>query len=339
VRSRDLRSSVFLLVEAEVSMSNEDIIAATSAACGGFISSVVLYPCEIIKNRYQAELKRKEEKETERKTIGEFKGNDVQEVTTFSSIVRSTLRTQGVWGFYKGVFQGSGQSALEKGLYNLLYQKLIRVFKRLNQGASPSWPLLLVLGYLCEWSHMPLTMPLDVGLKLYQIGQKEVPPKSYVRCVVDHYRNRGVRGFYAGGDAYFFLCCKPAIQYMVFETVKPWWLRHGAKELTALRAFFVGAFARAVATLLIYPFIRSNAVLKGMYVDNEDNKLGKKKNVPRSTLEVLVYMIREHGFFSLYQGLSPQISRGVMSAALAMLVKEKIAYFVRLLLIRQDRRV
>ena len=118
---------------------------------------------------------------------------------------------------------------------------------------------------------------------------------------------------------------------MVFETIKPWWLRHGAKELTALRAFLVGAFARAVATLIVYPFIRSNAVLKGMYVDKKD----KKKKVPKSTLHVLVYMIRQHGFLSLYQGLSPQISRGVMSAALAMLVKEKIAYFVRLLLVRR----
>ena len=309
-------------------MSEEDIIAATSAACGGFVSSVVLYPCEIIKNRYQAELKRNENE------TGEFKGSDDvslgKEETTFSSIVRRTMREQGIGGFYKGVLQGSGQSALEKGLYNLLYQKLIRAFRRRYGGENPSWPMLLLLGYLCEWSHMPVTMPLDVALKLYHIGQKENPPKSYVRCVKDHFSKRGPKGFYAGGDAYVFLCCKPAIQYMVFETIKPWCLRHGAKELTALRAFLVGAFARAVATLIIYPFIRSNAVLKGIYVDKKE-----KEHVPKSTLQVLMYMIREHGFLSLYQGLSPQISRGVMSAALAMLVKEKIAYFVRLLLVRR----
>ena len=314
--------------------SEEDIIAATSAACGGFVSSLVLYPCEIIKNRYQAELKRTED--FKKKRSDEFKGEDEvvvvsnEDKTTFTSIVRRTMKEQGVLGFYKGVFQGSGQSALEKGLYNLLYQKIIRAFRR-RFGANPSWPVLLLLGYICEWSHMPVTMPLDVALKLYQIGQKENPPKSYWKSVKDHYGKRGFKGFYAGGDAYFFLCCKPAIQYMVFETIKPWWLRHGAKELTALRAFLVGAFARAVATLIVYPFIRSNAVLKGMYVDKKD----KKEKVPKSTLHVLVYMIRQHGFLSLYQGLSPQISRGVMSAALAMLVKEKIAYFVRLLLVRR----
>lgn len=326
----------------------EDVINAISAGAGGFVSSMVLYPVEIIKNRYQAALQKNQkkrgtddlapfgrdvdEKGDAEEEVERVRRNDENETVgqtgvSFQGVVTSTYETQGLLGFYKGVLHGSGQSATEKALYNVIFQKL----RRACGFSANNWIALLVLGYISEWSHMPLTMPMDVALKLYQIGQKDRPPKSYVRCVRDHYDAFGWRGFYAGIDAYVILCGKPAIQYAVFETVKPWFLLRGAKDLTALRAFLVGALSRAIATLVIYPYIRANAVLKGMLKDRDDDKKvdTTRRRVKLTTMSVLLYVLNAHGPLALYQGLTPQLSRGVMSAALAMLVKERIASNVR----------
>eukprot|EP00940_MAST-03C_sp_MAST-3C-sp2_P002511 g2511.t1 len=269
-------------------ISNEDGVAALSAGLGGFVSSFVLYPVEIVKNRYQAELKQRG-----------------RAASTFKSILLSTARERGLRGLYAGVEKGAIQSAIEKAIYYLIYAS--------------------------EWSHMILTMPMDVSLKLYQIRQKENPPKSYATVVRDHFRSRGLRGFYHGASAYVVLCAKPAIQYCVFESLKKVALRKTRKkDLSAFVAFFLGAISRAIATLIIFPFIRANAVRKGKMDSADDDGLADL-----GTLRAIARVASEHGFMSLYQGLAPQLSRGVMSAALAMVVKERTSALARSLFARR----
>eukprot|EP00939_MAST-03C_sp_MAST-3C-sp1_P004198 g4198.t1 len=150
-------------------ISREDVVASISAGAGGFVSSFALYPIEIVKNRYQAELK---EGKTNNKLGGErattTEGGASNADPSLRSIVRKTFERQGIAGFYRGVEKGSFQSALEKCLYYLVFTKLQRVWRRVG-GRDPSWVALLVLGYVAEWSHMALTMPMDVALNTTDI--------------------------------------------------------------------------------------------------------------------------------------------------------------------------
>ena len=82
------------------------------------------------------------------------------------------------------------------------------------------------------------------------------------------YKAKGVAGFYKGLAAYVVLCLRPAIQFAVFERLKAWKLaaRQNASaptstvSLSALEAFVLGALARAVATVAVYPYTRAKVM-------------------------------------------------------------------------------
>ena len=141
---------------------------------------------------------------------------------------------------------------------------------------------------------------------------------------------------YKGIQAYTILCLKPSIQYTVFEQVKRMILiarsknnpshsmRKGSSQsLTALESFLLGMIARAIATIAVFPFIRAKVLLQSGSIKQRDND-GKQPDV----FAMLLDMCRDGGVANLFQGLGPELSRGVLSAALMMMVKEKIAALV-----------
>ena len=144
---------------------------------------------------------------------------------------------------------------------------------------------------------------------------------------------KGIGGFYKGIEAYTVLCLKPAIQYTVYEQVKRIVLvarqsgsrvRSQAEEsLNAAEAFFLGMFARVVATMLTYPYLRAKVMLQSTYGDAK-----VKPTIPQMIAEQL----STGGVWGLYQGIGPELTRGIFSAALMMMVKERIGVVVRALI-------
>mmetsp|Transcript_13318 Transcript_13318/g.20209 ORF Transcript_13318/g.20209 Transcript_13318/m.20209 type:complete len:97 (-) Transcript_13318:23-313(-) len=87
--------------------------------------------------------------------------------------------------------------------------------------------------------------------------------------------------------------------------------------------------ARAVATVVVFPFIRAK-VMAQANSDSDNNK---------SMLETVVAMHREGGLSQLFQGLGPELTRGVLSAALMMMVKEQIAATVKAAILPSKQRI
>lgn len=133
------------------------------------------------------------------------------------------------------------------------------------------------------------------------------------------------------------LCLKPAIQYTVYEQVKQ--IVIAARRLntdgkavvddslSAAEAFFLGMFARIVATMLTYPYLRAKVLLQSTYGNAK-----VKPTIPQMIAEQL----SKGGVWGLYQGIGPELTRGVFSAALMMMVKERIGVIVRALVDGQD---
>lgn len=144
---------------------------------------------------------------------------------------------------------------------------------------------------------------------------------------------KGIGGFYKGIQAYVVLCLKPAIQYTVYEQVKQIVITarrlqaHGKAvvddSLSAAEAFFLGMFARIVATMLTYPYLRAKVLLQSTYGNAK-----VKPTIPQMIAEQL----SKGGLHSVYQGIGPELTRGVFSAALMMMVKERIGVVVRALI-------
>lgn len=129
------------------------------------------------------------------------------------------------------------------------------------------------------------------------------------------------------------LCLKPAIQYTVYEQVKQIVIAtrrlqvHGKAavddSLSAAEAFFLGMFARIVATMLTYPYLRAKVLLQSTYGNAK-----VKPTIPQMIAEQL----SKGGVWGMYQGIGPELTRGVFSAALMMMVKERIGVIVRALI-------
>lgn len=135
-------------------------------------------------------------------------------------------------------------------------------------------------------------------------------------------------GFYKGWGSYLLLACKPAIQYYTFNACKAIILARAAFRadglLTALESFVLGLIGRAVATVITFPAQRANVMAKS---GNGGNK---------GLFPMLVEVVKTDGVGKLYAGMTPEITRGCLSAGLMMMVKERIGLLTTALIVGQN---
>ena len=209
---------------------------------------------------------------------------------------------------------------------------------------------------MAEWSHLPVTLPIDCLTTAIQTDAKN---RGALALLCSMLAERGAGGFYKGIEAYTVLCLKPAIQYTVYEQVKGAVLAARAaggaarrrerggtsggggadggddrpaspsssssSSLSAAEAFFLGMFARVIATMLTYPYLRAKVMLQSTYGSNATTTTIKKPTI----MQMIGEQVREGGVGGLYQGIGPELTRGVFSAALMMMVKERIGVLVK----------
>lgn len=302
----------------------EMLAAATAAGVGGFVATSVLYPLDTLKTRMQSGAKAlsasddDDQKEKEKATVDHF------------AAVRS---------LYRGIQYKTAESSVSKFLYFYAYTMLAQVVAP-KDGKPIGTATNLLIGYLSEFTHLPMTLPMEVIATRLQTGAGSGGVLQIIKSVLEE---SGARGFYKGFQAYFVLCLQPAIQYTVFERVKELYLRRfkqaskslGALEVRILltfvvlfsialcgrwlisfapiycswQAFVLGALARSVATLLLFPYIRAKVIVqskKKQKVVSGDLEKGEKEEGIVGTLQ-RVY--KDEGALSLYRGLGPELTK------------------------------
>ena len=328
---------------------------ALAAAVGGAVSSGVLYPLEVLKTRMQADdATTKEDSST---TLIENNGSDneksteeeTKEVITRSSTsidyARNLYRSEGMGVFFDGIEVSAIQSAIEKACYFFAYTALKKTYSHTrSKGSHPqklSAVASVLLGCLAEWAHLPVTLPIDALTTAIQTsgapkkidGATDKQKQTILALWMVLWKEKS---FYKGIQAYWILCFKPALQYTIFEQCKAVILRlkRGRNErrssnlLSAGEAFLLGMFARTVATLAVFPFVRAKVRMQ---------KLAQAPGEEASKASPTIWkMISDNytdgGLQALYQGLGPELTRGVLSAALMMMVKERISGGVKIIL-------
>mmetsp|Transcript_27699 Transcript_27699/g.66725 ORF Transcript_27699/g.66725 Transcript_27699/m.66725 type:complete len:386 (-) Transcript_27699:366-1523(-) len=242
----------------------------------------------------------------------------------------------GVAPFYAGVVTSAVQSATEKALYFFAYTFLKNEYVGITGNPNIGAISNLILGCFAEWAHLPVTLPIDCVTTAIQTDDKNRGAFVLLGSILSE---KGIGGFYKGIEAYTVLCLKPAIQYTVYEQVKKIVIasrrinaqggRVVSESLHAAEAFFLGMFARIVATMLTYPYLRAKVMLQSTY---------KNAVVKPSIPGMIAEQFSEGGVWGLYQGIGPELTRGVFSAALMMMVKERIGVIVRAMIDGNDSR-
>eukprot|EP00519_Triparma_laevis_P014402 CAMPEP_0182490804 /NCGR_PEP_ID=MMETSP1321-20130603/528_1 /TAXON_ID=91990 /ORGANISM="Bolidomonas sp., Strain RCC1657" /LENGTH=291 /DNA_ID=CAMNT_0024693041 /DNA_START=100 /DNA_END=972 /DNA_ORIENTATION=- len=287
----------------------EVAIEAGSAAIGGIISSSALFPLEVVKTKMQAMGGKGKEKQEG----GDGEEDTAAEPPTALGVAKEVYETAGVPGFYKGMHFSAMQSAMEKGLYFIAYTALKSIYKQITSLDDIGTISNLGLGCISEWCHLPFTLPLDALTTALATDTKN---RSAYLIMSTVFAEKGLQGMYSGVQAFVVLCLKPAIQYTVFEKVKALILAGKAssqKTLSAIEAFLLGMVARTVATIIVFPYTRAKVML-------QSSDSGAKPDIPG----MLKKIYEEEGVEGIFQGIGPELTRGVLSAALMLMVKEKI---------------
>jgi hypothetical protein len=169
---------------------------ATSAAVGGAIATAVLFPLDALRTKLAA---------------------STREGDTAAKTVARIVQTQGVLGLFGGLSPKLMQSVLGKFLYFLFYTGLVNKWaavRALSAAGPVSTYELLVFGYLAEAMHLPLTIPFEVVTTRMQKEDKAQGALSIVRSLY------ASGSLWKGWQAYAYLCCQPAIQFVLFEKLK-----------------------------------------------------------------------------------------------------------------------
>jgi hypothetical protein len=112
-----------------------------------------------------------------------------------------------------------------------------------------------------------------------QMSKTSVP---FWKAAMTIYQDDGPTGFFRGFMASVLLCINPAINYTTFEQLRRRWVAmHGTTHLTTMQAFVLGAFAKAVSTLLTYPWMRAKILLQSG-VMREASDVHPVSTVPRA---------------------------------------------------------
>lgn len=204
----------------QLSKPIETLAAATAAGLGGFVATSVLYPLDTLKTRMQSGAKAFS-------SDSDKQGGDQKQQLV--ALVRS---------LYKGIQYKMAESTVSKFFYFYAYTFLSQLIAP-KDGSPIGTATNLAVGYVSEFVHLPLTLPMEVIATQLQTGAKG--SGNILQIVRNVLAESGVAGFYKGFTAYFVLCLQPAIQYTVFEKVKALYLQRFKQAAQTLGALEVRA--------------------------------------------------------------------------------------------------
>jgi len=286
---------------------------------------------DVLTDTMQTPTQKEKQKQKQKQTLKEAYQHAASEgMTSYAKLMFEN--EGGITPFYSGVVTSAIQSATEKALYFFAYTFLKNGYVDITGINNIGTASNLVLGCMAEWAHLPVTLPIDCVTTAIQTDDKN---RGAFVLMANILSEKGIGGFYKGIQAYTVLCLKPAIQYTVYEQVKKIVITarrvqaktHGQRDvddtLSAAEAFFLGMVARIVATMLTYPYLRAKVMLQSTYGNAK-----VKPTIPQMIME----QFSHGGVWGLYQGIGPELTRGVFSAALMMMVKERIGVVVRALI-------
>lgn len=307
-----------------VELDFEALTEATSGAVGGLLSTTILYPLDTCKTKYQAEARKAGEQSKYRNLL---------------DVLREAVASRKILSLYQGIHTKNFQSVLAGFVYFYGYSYFKRLYlsysgaKRMGMGAN------LLVAAAAGVCTATLSQPFDtLSARMQTSGPGKA--EGFLALI----REQGLRHAFDGLGASLLLVSNPTIQYTVFEQLKERLLRLQRKEqamaasatgaiagpiaLTAFTAFLLGALSKTVATVVTYPAIRCKVMMQRAETDEEKESRragGTAGGPPRSMLEALRIIWHMEGFFGLYKGLHAQVLKTVLSAALMLMIKEKVS--------------
>lgn len=318
----------------------EEIAHAIAGAGGGALSMIVTYPLVTLSTLAQTTRKKKEQKEVEAKTVEakEYHYKIVNKIVQSSSYqaAKEIIEKKGVLGLYGGLESALYGITLTNFIYYYFYELTSNVFLKANmatarRGKGLSTVQSIITGAIAGALTCVGSNPFWVAntrmmtdRDKHAVDGKPATASAF-RTILDIIENDGAGTLFAGVLPALVLVINPIIQYTIFEQVKNVIIaNNGKKSFTAIKAFFIGAFGKLIATGLTYPYI---TLKSRMHIKKK--KLSKKvgedvDEIKLSMVQEIKKIIKEEGLEGLYGGLTVKLIQSITTAAFLFYFKEEL---------------
>ncbi|CAI5741005.1 unnamed protein product [Peronospora destructor] len=227
------------------------VIHTTTGLGAGAVSTVMLYPLDLVKVRYQVHEK------------------SAHAYRSLGHAFRSIMAAEGVHALFRGMSPALYGATISWGVYMLVYQNAKQRYARMaDQGwIQGSWQHFfsgIEAGMIC----VPLTNPIwlikirmqvqsNKRMQANAIGKdaakklENIPYKRYAfRRIV---AAEGVSALYKGMIPALFLTTNGAIKFVAYERLKGLYLAHWSSEMDVIPTLMMGAVAQSIASTATYP--------------------------------------------------------------------------------------
>ncbi|KAJ6737564.1 PEROXISOMAL ADENINE NUCLEOTIDE TRANSPORTER 1 [Salix viminalis] len=288
----------------------ESVSEATSGAIGSLLSTTLLYPLDTCKTKYQAEAR----------------AHGQQKYRKLTDVLWEAISTRQVLSLYQGLGTKNLQSFISQFVYFYGYSYFKRLYLEKSGYKKIGTKANLIIAAAAGACTAVITQPLDTASSRMQTSAFGKSKGLWETLTKDSWSDA-----FDGLGISLLLTSNPAIQYTVFDQLKQRLLvtnKNSAEKtaitLSAFSAFVLGALSKSIATFLTYPAIRCKVVIQAADSDDDDTKKAQRKS--KKTISAVICAIwKREGIFGFFKGLHAQILKTVLSSALLLMIKEKIA--------------
>ena len=308
----------------------DPLAEATGGALGSLLTCVLLMPVDTAKVRIQA---------------GRSSAH-----CGMPGTIHDIVSSEGVLALYRGLPSKALHTVLQNFLYFFTYEYIKA--RRSSYIILPGTLANTACGVMAGISNLTVTLPLETVIVRIQSSSEN---KSVMQHASELAREKG--GLWRGFGVSSVLTLNPALTMAFFDALKSRLTRWTMRRLSVVEGFIVGSLAKALATILTYPLIRTKVVMQAQSaltdrgsgttaasqlqqgMEHRENldlaPLSPSRQMqqrPSSMRAVLLQIWRREGVHGLFRGCSAQILSAVAKSGLLLTSKERLAAFTVLLL-------
>ncbi|SCU80124.1 LADA_0B05182g1_1 [Lachancea dasiensis] len=305
--------------------------SAITGAVASTLADTIVYPLDVAKTLIQTQKKRDIE------TDDKDQHHEVYYKNTLDALLR-VVNAKGVCGLYQGLMASTIAGFLQSFSYFFWYSIVRKTFFRFKllrgKGVQFSTPEELLLGVMAAAISQLFTSPMGVISKRQQTAMSKngkVGFKDVLKQIYDD--QNSITGFWRGLKVSLILTINPSITYASYEKLTQLFisassargrteLKDTAAQLSPRQNFILGVASKMISTIITQPLILSKAWLQ---------RTGSQFH---SFQEVLIYLYTHEGVLSLWKGLAPQLSKGLLVQGLLLMFKGELIKLMQRLFFR-----
>lgn len=258
--------------------------------------------------------------------------------TAYATLM-DVLQKEGVVGLFGGLDSAILGTAVAQFVYYYWYELLRSIFSG-NGKRILSVSENLIVGSIAGAITATATNPIWlVNARMTASKDKSL---TSVQCLQQLIKEDGLGGMFKGVGPGLLLVSNPTIQYGAYEQMKVFVEVPDSNgkiiPLTPLQVFYLGAIAKAIATVLTYPLQIIKTKLFVQRSPAPSSSSSSSSTSPSSSpsqdsfFTPVIKLYKEEGISGFFNGLETKITQSVLTAAFLFLFKDQfLIYTVRLL--------